>query len=348
MEIIRLVSEIMSIKVAINGFGRIGRNTFRIMYEKMRKDEGIEVVAVNDLTTPDILAHLLRYDSVFGRFPYECTVGKDGFIIEGERQVRVLSEREPGRLPWAKLDVDVVIEATGFFRQREGAAKHLSAGAKKVIISAPASNPDITLVLGVNDHEYDREKHHIISNASCTTNSLAPPVMVINEKFGLVKGVMTTIHAYTGDQRILDFPHRDLRRARAAGVSIIPTTTGAAKAISLVLPELKGKLDGMAMRVPIPDGSVTDMTLITLREVTVEDVNGALREAAEGRLKGIMDYTEDPIVSMDIIGDPHSSIIDGAATIVPGEKGNMIKVLSWYDNEWGYSNRLTDLAERLL
>ena len=241
-----------------------------------------------------------------------------------------------------------MIESTGFFRQREGAIKHLYAGAKKVIISAPATGPDITMVLGVNDGDYEPGKHHIISNASCTTNSLAPPVMVINEKFGIVKGVMTTIHAYTGDQRILDFPHRDLRRARAAAVSIIPTTTGAAKAISLVLPELAGKLDGMAMRIPIPDGSVTDVTLITLKEVTTEDVNGALREAAEGKLAGIMEYTEDPIVSIDIIGNPHSSIIDGGATIVPGGRGNMVKLLSWYDNEWGYSNRLADLAGRLL
>ncbi len=338
----------MCAKVAINGFGRIGRNTFRIMYKRMLSDGDLEVVAVNDLTTPDILAHLLRYDSVFGRFPHPFQVKGESFVFEDGRKVKVLSEREPSRLPWKKMGVDVVIESTGFFRQREGAIKHLYAGAKKVIISAPATGPDITMVLGVNDGDYEPGKHHIISNASCTTNSLAPPVMVINEKFGIVKGVMTTIHAYTGDQRILDFPHRDLRRARAAAVSIIPTTTGAAKAISLVLPELAGKLDGMAMRIPIPDGSVTDVTLITLKEVTTEDVNGALREAAEGKLAGIMEYTEDPIVSIDIIGNPHSSIIDGGATIVPGGRGNMVKLLSWYDNEWGYSNRLADLAGRLL
>ena len=337
----------MTVKIAINGFGRIGRNTFRILCERMNHGAGIEVVAINDLTTPKILAHLLKYDSVFGRFQGDIALTGNKFIID-EREITVLSEREPSRLPWERMNVDVVIEATGFFRQREGAQKHLYAGAKKVLISAPATNPDITLVMGVNDNDYDKDKHHIISNASCTTNSLAPPIMVLHEKFGILKGVITTVHAYTGDQRILDFPHKDLRRARAAGVSIIPTTTGAAKAISMVIPELAGKLDGMALRVPIPDGSVTDMTIVTLKEMTVESVNSELKKAAEDRLDGIMEYTEDPIVSMDIIGNPHSSIIDGKATIVPGEKGNVAKVLSWYDNEWGYSSRLADLTEKLI
>ncbi|MDP6155513.1 MAG: type I glyceraldehyde-3-phosphate dehydrogenase [Candidatus Thermoplasmatota archaeon] len=337
----------MTVKIAMNGFGRIGRNTFRILCERMNQGADLEVVAINDLTTPKILAHLLKYDSVFGRFPGDVALDGNKFIIDG-RKITVLSEREPSRLPWKRMKVDVVIEATGFFRQREGAQKHLKAGAKKVLISAPATNPDITLVMGVNDHTYDKNKHHIISNASCTTNSLAPPIMVLHEKFGILKGVITTVHAYTGDQRILDFPHKDLRRARAAAVSIIPTTTGAAKAISFVIPELAGKLDGMALRVPIPDGSVTDMTVVTLREISVESVNAELKKAAEGRLAGIMEYTEDPIVSVDIIGNPHSSIIDGKATIVPGEKGNIVKVLSWYDNEWGYSTRLADLTEKLI
>jgi len=337
----------MTVRVAITGFGRIGRNTYRIMNERIKAGGNIEVVAINDLTTPDILAHLLKYDSVFGRFPGDISIKGNSFVIDGKTKIKVLSEREPSRLPWKKMKIDVVIEATGFFRHREGAEKHRYAGAKKVIISAPATRPDITMVLGVNDGEYDKEKHHIISNASCTTNSLAPPMMVLNEKFGIVKGVMTTVHAYTGDQRLLDFPHRDLRRARSAALSIIPTSTGAAKAISHVLPDLEGKLDGMALRVPIPDGSVTDVTVITLKAVTAESVNKELKKAAAGPLKDIMEYTEDPIVSRDIIGNPHSSIIDGAATLVPGKKSNMVKVLSWYDNEWGYSSRLADLTERL-
>lgn len=337
----------MTTRVAINGFGRIGRNTFRIIMERVRNGADIELVAINDLTTPKILAHLLKYDSVFRHFPGSIEVRGNNFLIDGEREVSVLSQGKPSRLPWKKMEIDLVIESTGFFRDREGARKHLNAGAKKVLISAPAIKPDVTLVMGVNDEMYDKEKHHIISNASCTTNSLAPPAMVLNDKFGIVKGVMTTIHAYTGDQRILDFPHKDLRRARAAAVSIIPTSTGAARAISLILPELAGKLDGMSVRVPVPDGSVTDFTVTTLKEVTVEDVNDELRKAAEGRLKGIMKYTEDPIVSVDIIGDSHSSIIDGLATIVPGDHGNMVKIMSWYDNEWGYSSRLADLIERL-
>lgn len=338
----------MTIRVAINGFGRIGRNTFRILNGRIKKDgTDVEVVAINDLTTPKILTHLLKYDSVFGGFDGDIEVIDGSMTIDGERKIDIYSIRDPANLPWKDLNIDLVIESTGFFRSREGASKHLKAGAKKVLISAPATNPDVTVVMGVNFKDYDKENHRIISNASCTTNSLALPVKVLNDEFGIARGVMTTVHAYTGDQRILDFPHKDLRRARAAAVSIIPTTTGAAKAISLVLPELDGKLDGMAIRVPVPDGSVTDLTVVTVKEMTVERVNDAFKKASEGSMKGVMDYTEDPIVSADIIGNPHSSIIDGKATLVPGDKGNVVKVLSWYDNEWGYSTRLADLAERL-
>ncbi len=338
----------MTVKVAINGFGRIGRNTFRIINERINKGSEIEIVAVNDLAASRVMGHLLKYDSVFGRFNGELEVKDNMLIVDGKREVLLLTQNDPGRLPWKSLDVDVVIESTGFFRSREGAAKHLTAGAKKVLISAPAQNPDVTLVLGVNDSEYDPENHRIISNASCTTNSLAPPIKVINDKFGIAKGVMTTVHAYTGDQRILDFPHKDLRRSRAGAVSIIPTTTGAAKALAIVIPEMAGRMDGMAIRVPVPDGSITDMTLTTVKDVTKESVNEALREASQGFLKGIMEYTEEPIVSVDIIKNPHSAIIDGLATLVPGEKSNMVKILSWYDNEWGYSERLADLVENVL
>lgn len=338
----------MVVKVAINGFGRIGRNTFRILNERIKEGAEIEIVSVNDLASIKILGHLLKYDSVFGRFRGVVEIKRDSLLIDGNRETKIFSHRDPSKLPWRAQDIDVVIESTGFFTKRVDASKHIRAGAKKVLISAPAVEPDITLVMGVNDHLYDREKHHIISNASCTTNSLAPPAMILDQHFGILKGVMTTVHAYTGDQRILDFPHKDLRRSRAAGVSIIPTSTGAAKAVSLVLPGLEGKIDGMAIRVPVPDGSVTDLTVTTMREVTAEAVNGKLREAAKSNLKGIMKYTEEPIVSTDIIGDSHSCIIDGLATLVPGGKGNMVKVLSWYDNEWGYSSRLADLVERLV
>ena len=330
----------MALKLGINGFGRIGRNTFRAALEQ---NADIDFVAINDLTSPATLAHLLKYDSVMGRFNGTVEVGENSLTVNG-KEIRVLSERDPANLPWADLGADVVIESTGFFIDREGAGKHLAAGARKVVISAPAKDPDITIVLGVNDGDYNKDEHNIISNASCTTNCLAPVCRVLLDEFGIEKGFMTTIHAYTNDQSILDMPHKDLRRARAAAVSLIPTSTGAAKAVSLVLPELKGKMDGMAMRAPTPDGSVVDLVAILGREVTREEVNAAFSKAADtGAMKGILKYTEDPIVSIDIVGDPFSSIIDSQATMV---QGSMVKVLSWYDNEWGYSNRLVDLVQR--
>jgi glyceraldehyde 3-phosphate dehydrogenase len=332
----------MALKVGINGFGRIGRNTFRAA---KLKNADIEFVAVNDLTSPATLAHLLKYDSIMGRFPGSIEVGDDSLTVDGDK-IKILSERDPANLPWADLGVDVVIESTGFFLDREGAGKHLKSGAKKVIISAPAKDPDLTIVLGVNDDQYNKDEHHIISNASCTTNCLAPACKVLLDEFGIEKAFMTTVHAYTNDQRILDLPHKDLRRARAAAVSLIPTTTGAAKAVSLVLPDLKGKVDGMAMRAPVPDGSVVDLVAILGREVTKEEVNAAFAKHADtGAMTGILKYVEDPIVSIDVVGDPFSSVFDSQATMV---MGSMVKVLSWYDNEWGYSNRLVDLSQRLL
>ena len=332
----------MALKLGINGFGRIGRNTFRAALEQ---NADIDFVAINDLTSPATLAHLLKYDSVMGRFNGTVEVGENSLTVNG-KEIRVLSERDPANLPWADLGADVVIESTGFFIDREGAGKHLAAGARKVVISAPAKDPDITIVLGVNDGDYNKDEHNIISNASCTTNCLAPVCRVLLDEFGIEKGFMTTIHAYTNDQSILDMPHKDLRRARAAAVSLIPTSTGAAKAVSLVLPELKGKMDGMAMRAPTPDGSVVDLVAILGREVTREEVNAAFSKAADtGAMKGILKYTEDPIVSIDIVGDPFSSVFDSQATMV---QGSMVKVLSWYDNEWGYSNRLVDLVQRVL
>jgi len=327
----------LTIKVGINGFGRIGRLVFRAC----EADPAIEVVAVNDLTDAKTLAHLLKYDSVHGRFGDSVEVVDGGFTIDG-RFVKVLSERDPGSLPWGELGVETVVESTGFFTDGTKAQAHRDAGAKKVIISAPAKNEDITIVMGVNDDEYDAATHNIISNASCTTNCLAPFTKVLVDNYGLKRGLMTTIHAYTNDQRILDLPHKDLRRSRAAAANIIPTTTGAAKAIALVLPELKGKLDGMAMRVPVPDGSVVDLVAELDRDVTIDEVNAAMKAAAEGPMKGILKYTEDPIVSSDIVGDPHSSIYDASATMV---HGNMVKCISWYDNEWGYSNRVKDLVK---
>ena len=327
----------MTVKVGINGFGRIGRNYFRALLEQ---GADVQVVGVNDLTDIKTLAHLLKYDSILGRLQQSVTVEGDTIVV-GKQHIKVIAEKDPAALPWAALGADVVIESTGRFVDAESAGKHLAAGAKKVIISAPAKGEDITIVMGVNDKNYDPAKHHIISNASCTTNCLAPMASVLLEKFGIVKGMMTTIHAYTNDQVILDFPHKDLRRARAAALNMIPTTTGAAKAISLVLPELKGKLDGYAMRVPVPTGSATDLTVQLGREVTKEEVNAAMKEAANGRLKGILDYTEDEIVSSDIVTDPHSSIFDAGCTYVNGDQ---VKVVSWYDNEWGYSNRLVDLT----
>lgn len=339
----------MTIKVGINGFGRIGRNFFRAWMDQDRfgvsvgsnwlSPADLEIVAINDLTDTKTLAHLLKYDSTLGRFNGEISFSDDELSVNG-KSIKVSKEKDPANLPWGKYGVDIVIESTGIF-VNEMARKHLETGAKKVIISAPAKNEDITIVLGVNDHLYDSSAHTVISNASCTTNCLAPMAKVIHEEFGIVKGLMTTIHAYTNDQRILDFAHSDLRRARAAALNMIPTTTGAAKAISLVLPDLKGKLDGYAMRVPVPTGSATDLTVNLAKQVSAEEINAALKSAAEGKLKGIMSYMTDPIVSTDIVTDPHSSIIDAALTSVLDD---MAKVVSWYDNEWGYSNRLVDLT----
>jgi glyceraldehyde 3-phosphate dehydrogenase len=330
------------IKVAVNGFGRIGRNTLRASLGHSQYGKKFEIIAINDLGNTETLAHLLKYDSIYGKFNGNIEAKDDGIEVNG-KHIKFLSQVNPSKLPWKDFDIDVVVESTGIFRTREGASQHLEAGAKKVIISAPAKDPDITVVLGVNEHLYDANKHHIISNASCTTNSLAPPVKVINDNFGIEQGFMTTIHSYTGDQRILDFPHKDLRRARAAAVSIIPTTTGAAKAVTLVIPELKGKLDGLAVRVPTPDGSLTDFTCTLKRDVTKQEINDTLKYAAENSLKGILQYSEEPLVSVDIVGNPHSAIVDGLSTRVNGEKGNFVKILSWYDNEWGYSCRLVDL-----
>jgi len=329
----------MAVKVGINGFGRIGRLFLRAAMPK-----GVDVVAINDLTDTATLAHLFKYDTTFG--PYGGTVENkgDALSVDG-KDIKVLSEKDPAQLPWKDLGVQVVIEATGVFTSRDGASKHLEAGASKVVITAPASDPDITIVMGVNDDQYDAGKHNIISNASCTTNCLAPVVKVLMDDFGVDSGYMTTIHAYTNDQRILDFPHKDLRRARAAAGNIIPTSTGAARAIGLVIPALKGKLDGMAMRVPVMDGSVVDLVAILAKEVSADDINAAVKKAADGPLKGILEYTEDPIVSSDIVGNPSSSVFDAKSTMA---MGNMCKVISWYDNEWGFSNRLVDLLAILL
>lgn len=329
----------MTTKIGINGFGRIGRNYFRAALEQ---GADLEIVAVNDLTSPEALAHLLKYDSVTGRIKATVEVSEGNLIVNG-KTIKVLAERDPANLPWAELGVDIVIESTGFFTKAADARKHLDAGAKKVLISAPASDEDVTLVLGVNEGDYDPAKHNIISNASCTTNCLGPLAKVLNDNFGIERGLMTTIHAYTADQNLQDGPHKDLRRARAAAINIVPTSTGAAKAIGLVLPELKGKLDGFALRVPVPTGSATDLTVTVSREVTAEEVNAAYQAAAEsGPLKGYLTYTEEPIVSSDIVTDPASSIFDAGLTKVIG---NQVKVVSWYDNEWGYSNRLVDLTK---
>ncbi len=328
----------MAVKVGINGFGRIGRNFFRAAY----KDPALEIVAVNDITDAKTLAHLLKYDSIHGRFEEKVEVA-DGALVVAGKKVQVLAAKDPSELPWGKLGVEVVIESTGKFTEREGAEKHLAAGAKRVLISAPAKNPDATFVMGVNEKTFDPAKHRIISNASCTTNCLAPVAKVLLDSFGIVRGLMTTIHAYTNDQRILDLPHKDLRRARAAAVSMIPTTTGAAKAVALVIPELKGKLDGGAIRVPTPNVSVVDLTVELSKDATAEDVNAAVRKAAEGPLKGILRYVEEPLVSVDFNHSSYSSEFDALSTKVIG--GRMVKVLSWYDNEWGYSCRLLDLAK---
>lgn len=329
----------MTTKIGINGFGRIGRNYFRAA---LSQGADLDVVAVNDLTSPETLAHLLKHDSVLGKLAETVETDGQNIIVNG-KTIKVLSERDPANLPWGDLGVDIVVESTGFFTKAADARKHIDAGAKKVLISAPASDEDITIVLGVNDGDYDPAQHHIISNASCTTNCLGPLAKVLNDKFGIQQGLMTTIHAYTADQNLQDGPHKDLRRARAAAINLVPTSTGAAKAIGLVLPELKGKLDGYAVRVPVPTGSATDLTATVSREVTVEEVNAAYREAAEnGPLKGYLTYTEEPIVSSDIVTDPASSVFDSGLTKV---LGNQVKVVSWYDNEWGYSNRLVDLTE---
>ncbi|MGD9697088.1 MAG: type I glyceraldehyde-3-phosphate dehydrogenase [Thermoleophilia bacterium] len=333
----------MSVRVGINGFGRIGRNVFRAA---ALGETDVEIVAVNDITDTATLAHLLEYDSVFGRYPGHVHAHDDHIHVD-DAEVRVLAERDPANLPWGDLGVDVVVESTGFFTARDKAGLHLQAGAKKVLISAPAKEPDITIVLGVNDDQYDPEAHHIVSNASCTTNCLAPVAKVLDDTFGgIQQGYMTTCHSYTGDQRILDAPHSDLRRARSAALSIIPTSTGAARAIGEVLPHLKGRLDGIALRVPTPDGSVVDLVAQVGRETTAEEVNAAFLAAAEsGPLEGILGYTEDPIVSHDVVGDPRSSLVDAQLTMVTG---NTVKVISWYDNEWGYSCRVVDLASKLL
>lgn len=330
----------MAIRVGINGFGRIGR----LVTRAATPDAAIEVVAVNDLTDAAGMRHLFKYDSVHGVFKGDVAVAEGGLSIDG-RLVKVVSERDPAALPWKDLGVDVVVESTGLFTKREGAQKHLEAGAKKVIISAPATDPDLTVVMGINDDQYDKAKHNIISNASCTTNCLVPLVKVIKDNFGFVNAYMTTCHAYTNDQLLLDGPHKDLRRARAGAMSIIPTTTGAARATGLVLPELKGKIDGLALRVPTFDASVVDLVVNVDKDVTIEEVNAAMKAAAsKGRLQGILEYTEDPIVSVDVIGNPASSVFDSKATMTMGK---MLKVMSWYDNEWGYSNRVVDLIKHI-
>ncbi|MCC9145367.1 MULTISPECIES: type I glyceraldehyde-3-phosphate dehydrogenase [unclassified Arthrobacter] len=328
----------MTTRVGINGFGRIGRNYFRAALEQ---NADLDIVAVNDLTSPETLAHLLKYDSVTGRLGADVEV-REGNIIVGGKTIRVLAERDPSNLPWADLGVDIVIESTGFFTKAEDAKKHIDAGAKKVLISAPGKGADLTVVMGVNDGDYDPASHNIISNASCTTNCLGPLAMVLHEAFGIERGLMTTVHAYTADQNLQDGPHRDLRRARAAALNIVPTTTGAAKAIGLVLPALDGKLDGFALRVPVPTGSVTDLTVTVSKEATVEQINEVYKTAGSGPLAGILRYTDEPIVSSDIVTDPASCIFDSGLTRV---MGNQVKVVGWYDNEWGYSCRLVDLTK---
>ncbi|MGZ5309285.1 MAG: type I glyceraldehyde-3-phosphate dehydrogenase [Solirubrobacterales bacterium] len=333
----------MAVKVAINGFGRIGRSVVRAAHSA---GADLEFVAVNDLVDAETIAHLLKYDSIMGRFPGRVEVTEDGISIDG-KEIKVLGEKDPATLPWDDLGVEVVIESTGLFRGRDDAAKHLEAGAKKVIISAPATDPDVTVALGVNfDDAYDPEKHNIISNASCTTNCLAPFAKVLHETVGIERGLMTTIHAYTSDQSLQDMPHKDLRRARAAAVNLIPTSTGAAKAVGVVLPDLNGKLNGIAVRAPVITGSVVDLVFEASREADTKEINAAMKQAADGPMKGILAYTEDPIVSTDVIGDPHSSLFDAEQTLALD--GKLVKVVSWYDNEWGYANRCVELAAKVL
>jgi glyceraldehyde 3-phosphate dehydrogenase len=332
----------MGVRVGINGFGRIGRNVLRAARER---SPDLEIVAVNDITTSEMLAHLLKYDSVFGRFAGTVVADTDSITVDG-RVIKVLAERDPQRLPWGDLGVDIVVESTGFFSDAARAKGHIDAGARKVVITAPAKNEDITICMGVNDSAYDPAEHHVISNASCTTNCLAPVAKVLSDSFGIETGFMTTVHAYTKDQVILDAPHEDKRRARAAALSIIPTTTGAARAVSLVLPELKGKFQGMSLRVPVPDVSLVDLTATLSKSATVDDINGKMREAASGKLAGILAVSEEPLVSMDFLHDPHSSIFDAPSTMVLGD--HTVKVLAWYDNEWGYSCRVVDLVNLII
>jgi len=332
----------MGVRVGINGFGRIGRNVLRAARER---SPDLEIVAVNDITTADMLAHLLKYDSVLGRFPGTVAADTDSITVDGH-VIKVLAERDPQRLPWGDLGVDVVVESTGFFSDAVRAKGHIDAGARKVVITAPAKNEDITICMGVNDSKYNPAEHHIISNASCTTNCLAPVAMVLNDSFGIETGFMTTVHAYTKDQVLLDAPHEDKRRARAATLSIIPTTTGAAKAVALVLPELKGKFQGMSLRIPVPDVSLVDLTATLSKSATVDDVNGEMREASSGKLEGILAVSEEQLVSMDFLRDPHSAIFDAPSTMVIGDR--TVKVLAWYDNEWGYSCRVVDLVDLIV
>jgi glyceraldehyde 3-phosphate dehydrogenase len=335
----------MSTKIAINGFGRIGRNVLRAVMTDQAKYGDVEVVSINDLTDAKTLAHLLKYDSIFGIFNGEVSNTEDSIIVNGKK-IKVHAEKDPAALPWKAEGIDVVVESTGKFTEKDKAMAHITAGAKKVIISAPAKNEDITIVIGVNEEKYVKNDHHIISNASCTTNCLAPVAKVINDRFGIEKGLMTTIHSYTNDQPILDFPHKDLRRARAGAMSMIPTTTGAAKAVALVIPELKGKLDGGAMRVPTPNVSVVDLVCVLKKSTTAEEVNAVIKEAANGRLKGILQYCDEPLVSVDFVGNSNSSIFDAALTRVID--GNLLKILSWYDNEWAYSVRVVDLIKYIM
>jgi glyceraldehyde 3-phosphate dehydrogenase (phosphorylating) len=333
----------MALKAGINGFGRIGRNVFRAAHAR---GEDIDWVGVNDITDNETLAHLLKYDSILGPFPGEVEATEDGLIVDGD-ELRVFAERDPANLPWSDVGADVVIESTGFFTKRDDAAKHIDAGAKKVIITAPATEPDVTLALGVNDDAYDPQEHHVISNASCTTNCLAPVAKVLHEAIGIERGIMTTIHAYTSDQRLQDAPHKDPRRARAAAINLVPTSTGAAKAVGLVLPELNGKLNGISVRAPVPTGSVVDLVAEVSRSTSVDEINEAFSAKADiGPLEGILRYSEDPLVSTDIVHSAYSSIFDAPLTMVIDEK--LVKVVAWYDNEWGYSNRVVDLAQRVL
>jgi len=334
----------MKVKVGINGFGRIGRNFYRASLRDQEFQEKFEIIAVNDVTDSRTLGHLLKYDSVLHKLDADIKVEEQAFTVDGKR-TEVLAERNPSSLPWKAMQIDYVFEATGLFTNREDAAKHLTAGAKKVIITAPAKNPDATLVLGVNQEEYDPEKHLIVSMASCTTNCTAPIVKVLNDNFGLEYGLMSTCHAYTNDQRLLDLPHRDLRRARAACLSIIPTTTGAARAVADVIPELKGRLDGVALRVPVPDGSIVDLVAQLKKEASVEAINSAMRKSAETEMKGVLEYSEEPLVSADVVGNPHSAVVDGLSTMVIGK--SFAKVFAWYDNEWGFSCRLVDLLKHM-